>query len=62
MIKNSNRSAKELFEFAFEAKEAVPFVAVNLTHGTGSEANRFAVVTIPEKNYKPAIAYDCIYP
>lgn len=33
-----------------------------MTHGTGTEADRFAVVTIPEKEYKPAIAYDCIYP
>jgi len=46
----------------FAAEKAAPIVAINLTHGTGSEANRFAVVTIPEKDYKPAIAYDCIYP
>ncbi|MCX4274254.1 MAG: iron-containing alcohol dehydrogenase, partial [Candidatus Gastranaerophilales bacterium] len=36
--------------------------AINLTHGTGTEVNRFAVATLLEKNYKPAIAYDCIYP
>ena len=35
---------------------------MNLTHGTGTEADRFAVATILEKEYKPAIAYDCIYP
>uniref|UniRef100_UPI0028AE2FDE iron-containing alcohol dehydrogenase n=1 Tax=Ruminiclostridium cellobioparum TaxID=29355 RepID=UPI0028AE2FDE len=29
---------------------------------TGSEVDRFAVVSIPAKEYKPAIAYDCIYP
>ena len=46
----------------FSAEKAVPVIAINLTHGTGTEANRFAVVTIPEKEYKPAIAYDCIYP
>jgi len=40
----------------------LPVIAINLTHGTVTEANRFAVVTIPEKGYKPAIAYDCIYP
>lgn len=28
----------------------------------GTEVNRFAVVSISEKEYKPAIAYDCIYP
>ena len=54
--------AIHLYEFKFTPSEAVPVVAINLTHGTGSETNRFAVATILEKNYKPAIAYDCIYP
>ena len=56
------KTCRELYEMQFSAEKAVPFVAINLTHGTGSEINRFAVVTIPEKDYKPAIAYDCIYP
>ena len=51
-----------LYEYKFEAKKAAPVVAINLTHGTGTEVNRFAVATLLEKNYKPAIAYDCIYP
>ena len=62
LIKNSDKTASELYEFKFAPTEAAPIVAINLTHGTGTETNRFAVVTIPEKNYKPAIAYDCIYP
>ena len=37
-------------------------IAINLTHGTGTEVDRFAVATIPHLNFKPAIAYDCIYP
>jgi len=57
-----DKTCRELYEAQFVAERAVPFVAINLTHGTGSEINRFAVVTIPEKEYKPAIAYDCIYP
>ena len=56
------KTCQELYEAQFSPTDAVPFVAINLTHGTGSEINRFAVVTIPEKDYKPAIAYDCIYP
>jgi alcohol dehydrogenase class IV len=55
-------TCQDLYEMKFTAEKAVPIIAVNLTHGTGTEANRFAVVTIPEKEYKPAIAYDCIYP
>jgi alcohol dehydrogenase len=62
LLKNQPYNARDLYTFKFEASEALPFIAINLTHGTGSEVNRFAVVTIPETNYKPAIAYDCIYP
>lgn len=62
LLKYPNETGSGLYEFKFTPTEAVPIVAINLTHGTGSETNRFAVATILEKNYKPAIAYDCIYP
>lgn len=62
LMKNPGKTAEELYEFRFTPTEAAPIIAINLTHGTGSEANRFAVVSIEEKNFKPAIAYDCIYP
>jgi len=62
LLEYPNNTCQELYEQKFVAEKAVPVIAINLTHGTGTEANRFAVVTIPEKEYKPAIAYDCIYP
>ena len=62
LIKYPDKTANDIYEFTFTPDEAAPIVAINLTHGTGTETNRFAVVTIPEKDYKPAIAYDCIYP
>ena len=62
LIANPTKSASELYELKFTPDVAVPIVAINLTHGTGTEVDRFAVVSIPEKEYKPAIAYDCIYP
>lgn len=62
LLEYPDKTAEELYEFKFAPAKAAPIVAINLTHGTGSEANRFAVVTIEEKNFKPAIAYDCIYP
>lgn len=62
LIKYPNETGSNLYEFKYTPTEAAPIVAINLTHGTGSETNRFAVATILEKNYKPAIAYDCIYP
>ena len=62
LLANPQYNAAELYEMKFTPAGAVPIVAVNLTHGTGTEADRFAVATILEKEYKPAIAYDCIYP
>ena len=62
LLENPGKTCDDLYEFKFVPEKAAPIVAINLTHGTGSETNRFAVVTIPDKNYKPAIAYDCIYP
>ena len=62
LLKNPGKTGSDLYEFKFTPTEAAPIVAINLTHGTGSETNRFAVATILDKNYKPAIAYDCIYP
>ena len=62
LLAYTGKSAAELYEMKFTPSTAVPIVAVNLTHGTGTEADRFAVATILEKEYKPAIAYDCIYP
>lgn len=60
--KYQDKTADELYEYKFAPDSAVPVVAVNLTHGTGTEANRFAVATVVKKDFKPAIAYDCIYP
>ncbi len=62
LLEYPDKKASDIYEFTFTPEKAAPVVAINLTHGTGSETNRFAVVTIPEKEYKPAIAYDCIYP
>lgn len=36
----------------------MPVIAISLTHGTGSEGNRFAVATL---NHKPCIAFECLY-
>lgn len=46
------RNARELLENKFLPNKALPLVAINLTHGTGTEADRFAVVSIPEKEDK----------
>ncbi len=62
LLSYPDKNASQLYEYQFAPERAVPVVAINLTHGTGTETNRFAVVTLPEKEFKPAIAYECIYP
>ena len=62
MLANPGKTARDICTLAFAPDRAVPIVAVNLTHGTGTEVNRFAVVSIPENEFKPAMAFECIYP
>ncbi|APC83503.1 iron-containing alcohol dehydrogenase [Clostridium botulinum] len=62
LLEYKDKTARDIYEFKFTPEKAAPVIAINLTHGTGTEGDRFAVVSIPEKEYKPAIAYDCIYP
>lgn len=62
LLEYPDKTAEDIYDFTFAPDKAAPIVSINLTHGTGTETNRFAVVTNLEKNFKPAIAYDCIYP
>lgn len=62
LLEYPDKTAENIYDFEFVPDKAAPIVSINLTHGTGTETNRFAVVTNLAKNFKPAIAYDCIYP
>jgi len=45
-----------------EVREALPIAAVNLTHGTGTEVDRYAVTTIERTKEKISLAHPAIYP
>lgn len=62
LLNYPERNCKDLYTYQFTPESALPLIAINTTHGTGTEVDRFAVVSIPELGFKPAIAYDCIYP
>lgn len=62
LLANPDHKARDLCNLKFAPATAVPIIAVNLTHGTGSEVNRFAVITVPETEFKPALAFECLYP
>ena len=62
LMKYPGKTCRDALEKKFLIEKAAPIIAINLTHGTGTEVNRFAVLSIPEKEYKLAIATEHIYP
>ncbi len=61
LLKNPGVTAQELYEKIIVVEDAVPLVAINTTHGTGSEVDKFAVAQ-SDKRYKPLIMGPGIYP
>ena len=62
LAKYPDYSAKELMLSEFIPTDALPIIAINLTHGTSTEAGRGAVLTIPELRIKPSIRHMCMVP
>lgn len=62
MLNYPDEWTNRLYEGKFTPEKAVPIIAINLTHGTGTEIDRFSVITVSENDHKLAIGYDFIYP
>ena len=62
LLEYPEEDGRSLYEFKFNPEKAKPIIAINTTHGTGTEVDRFAVANIPEKEYKPALVNEFIYP
>ena len=61
LLKMPDKTAQELYEKIIEIKDAIPIVAINTTHGTGSQVNNFAVAQ-SDGGYKPIIFGPALYP
>lgn len=62
LIRAEGVRADDLYTYKWNPEDALPVVAINLTHGTGSEVDRYAVATIKGTPYKGGIAHRCLYP
>ncbi|TNJ28776.1 Alcohol dehydrogenase 3 [Giardia muris] len=61
----ANANARALYMGTFTAERRAKLVMVNITHGTGTECDMFAVASIltgEEYPFKPALATPVIYP
>lgn len=48
--------------FKTPALEALPVITIVSTSGTGSEVNRYSVITNTKTAEKPGLGYECMYP
>ncbi len=62
LLEHTDRTARQVYEFEFVPERSKPIIAINTTHGTGTEVDRIAVLTIPERRLKQAVVYDPLYP
>ncbi len=62
MVSYSGGSARDYILGIRKGSGALPLIAIPTTHGTGTEVNKFAVLTEPELKAKLAIVSEYVYP
>jgi len=64
MLANPGKTAEELYRAKFVPTARAKLVMVNITSGTGTEVDLFAVASVSNSNppIKPCIAFPCVYP
>ncbi len=62
LLKDRTVRARDIYRGKYTPWNALPVIAVNLSHGTGSEVDRYAVATVPEDRKKAGFASDLLYP
>jgi len=61
LIRHRDKRVKDLLEDGFEVKSSCPKIAINLTHGTGTEVDKFAV-SQSDGEYRIGIGLKEFYP
>eukprot|EP01029_Cantina_marsupialis_P009029 TRINITY_DN2116_c0_g2_i1.p1 TRINITY_DN2116_c0_g2~~TRINITY_DN2116_c0_g2_i1.p1 ORF type:complete len:381 (+),score=134.23 TRINITY_DN2116_c0_g2_i1:96-1238(+) len=65
MMEYPENTAADMLTMSIRPKKALPLLTINLTHGTGSETDRFFVASIDDKegeSVKVASGFDFTYP
>ena len=65
LLEHRDKTAADLYTHKFDPERRSKLIMVNITHGTGTECDMFAVASILTGNahpYKPCIATTVIYP
>lgn len=65
LLEHRDKTCRQLYKFEFAPERRAHLVTINITHGTGTEVDQFAVVSILEGEkypYKPALATPVVYP
>ncbi len=55
VVAASGGRVEDYLYFRMKTKRMIPLIAINLTHGTGTEIDRYAVITIDETRGKRGI-------